>query len=124
MPSISSFLKATWTPINSRLGWKFDQVGARTGELAALERLENLYRLIMGECCDHSSAFNFEWISFITPQTLFMVGKLFSHCPSVCACVGPSVTFCYLNILKSHGWIFIIPCKHVHICKTNTLNKK
>ena len=39
-------------------------------------------------------------------------------------CVRPSVTFCFLNILKSHGWIFIKPCKHVHICKTNTLNKK
>ena len=36
--------------------------------------------------------------------------------PSVC----PSVTFCFLNILKSHCWIFIKPCKHVHICKTNT----
>ena len=36
----------------------------------------------------------------------------------------PSVTFCFLNILKSHCWIFIKPCKHAHICKTNTLNKK
>ena len=47
-------------------------------------------------------------------------GILFSHR----ACVRPSVTFCFLNILKSHCWIFIKPCKHVHICKTNTLNKK
>ena len=58
------------------------------------------------------------------PQTLFVVGILFSRCPSVCASVRPSVTLCFLNILKSHGWIFIKPCKHVHICKTNTLNKK
>ena len=62
------------------------------------------------------------------PQTLFVVGVLFSHCPSVCACVcpcvRPSVTFCFLNNLKSHCWIFIKPCKHVHICKTNTLDKK
>ena len=43
---------------------------------------------------------------------------------SVCASVRPSVTFCFLNILKSHCWIFIKPCKHVHICKTNTLDKK
>ena len=45
-------------------------------------------------------------------------------CPSVRPCVRPSVTLCFLNILKSHCWIFIKPCKHVHICKTNTLNKK
>ena len=38
--------------------------------------------------------------------------------------VRPSVTFCFLNILKSHCWIFIKACKHVYICKTNTLNKK
>ena len=53
-------------------------------------------------------------------QTLFVVGILFSRCP----CVRASVTFCFLNILKSHCWIFIKPCKHVHICKTNTLSKK
>ena len=60
----------------------------------------------------------------IPPQTLFVVGILFSHCPSVRACVRPSVTFCFFNNLKSHRWIFIKPCKHVHICKTNTLDKK
>ena len=59
--------------------------------------------------------------NFYTPQqTLFVVGILFSRCP----CVRPSVTLCFLNIFKSHCWIFIKPCKHVHICKTNTLNKK
>ena len=47
-----------------------------------------------------------------------------SVCVSVCACVRPSLTLCFLNILKSHRWIFIKPCKHVHICKTNTSNKK
>ena len=45
-------------------------------------------------------------------------------CVCVRACIRPSVTFCFLNILKSHCWIFIKPCKHVHICKTNTLDKK
>ena len=62
------------------------------------------------------------------PQTLFVVGILFLRCPCVRPCVRPSVrpsvTFCFLNILKSHRWIFIKPCKHVHTCKTNTLNKK
>ena len=42
---------------------------------------------------------------------------------SVCPCMSPSLTFCFSNILKSHSWIFIKPCKHVHICKTNTLKK-
>ena len=51
------------------------------------------------------------------------VGILFSLCPCVRSCVCPSVTFCFLNNL-SHCWIFIKPCKHVHICKTNTLDKK
>ena len=54
------------------------------------------------------------------PQTLFVGGILFSCCP----CVRPSVTLCFLNNSKSHCWIFIKPCKHVHICKTNTLDKK
>ena len=39
-------------------------------------------------------------------------------------CVRQSVMFRFLNILKSHCWIFIKPCKLVHICKTNTLDKK
>ena len=56
-----------------------------------------------------------------TPRKLCLWwGILFSRC----ACVRPSVTFCFLNILKSHCGIFLNPCKHVHICKTNTLNKK
>ena len=47
------------------MGSKFGQHGHLTVKLAALERLENLHRLIMGEICDHSSAFNFEWTFFI-----------------------------------------------------------
>ena len=58
------------------------------------------------------------------PQTLFVGGILFSRCPSVRLSVRPSVTLCFLNNSKSHCWIFIKPCKHVHICKTNTLDKK
>ena len=64
-----------------------------------------------------------------TPRKLCLWwGILFSRCPCVRACVRvcvrPSVTFCFLNILKSHCWIFINSCKHVHICKINTLDKK
>ena len=61
-------------------------------------------------------------------QTIYFFGK---NNNKVCGgytvftfSVRPSVTFCFLNILKSHCWIFIKPCKHVHICKTNTLDKK
>ena len=69
------------------------------------------------------------WLLFLyPPQTLFVGGILFSRCPcvrpSVRASVRPSVTLCFLNNSKSHCWIFIKPCKHVHICKTNTLDKK
>ena len=61
--------------------------------------------------------------SLYPPQTLFVVGyTVFTL--SVRASVRPSVTFCFFNNLKSHCWIFIKPCKHVHICKTNTLEKK
>ena len=66
------------------------------------------------------------------PQTLFVVippanfvcrgYTVFTL--SVRPCVRPSVTLCFLNILKGHCWIFIKPCKHVHICKTNFLDKK
>ena len=69
------------------------------------------------------SIWSIDW--FLYPlQTLFVGGILFSRCPSVRLCVRPSVTLCFLNNSKSHCWIFIKPCKHVHICKTNTLDKK
>ena len=45
----SSFFQAKRTPINSWIGLKFGQMGRLTVELAALELLENLHRLIMGE---------------------------------------------------------------------------
>ena len=45
----SSYLQATRTSIASRTSSKFGQIGLKTAELAALERLENPHRLIMGE---------------------------------------------------------------------------
>ena len=56
--------------------------------------------------------------------TVFTLSVRASVRPSVRPCVRPSVTLCFLNNSKSHCWIFIKPCKHVHICKTNTLDKK
>ena len=44
---------------------KFCRNRPRTYESVALEHLENPHRLIIGETCDHSSAFNFKWIFFI-----------------------------------------------------------
>ena len=62
----------------------------------------------------------FDQVQFLyPPQTLFVGGILFSRLS-----VRPSVTLCFLNNSKSHCRIFIKPCKHVHICKTNTLEKK
>ena len=45
----SSFLQVKRTTIKSWTSSKFDQIGPWTAELAALERLENPHRLIMGE---------------------------------------------------------------------------
>ena len=63
----------------------------------------------------------------IPPQTLFVVGILFSRCPSVCACVHVSScnVFCFFfNILKSHCWNFIKPCKHVHTVKSRLSERR
>ena len=45
----SSYLQVMRTSITSQTRSKFGQIGPRTAELAALERLENPHRLIMGE---------------------------------------------------------------------------
>ena len=45
----SLFFYVTSTTIKSRMGSKFGKMGPGTNELAALERLENPHRLIMGE---------------------------------------------------------------------------
>ena len=61
-------------------------------------------------------------IIYYTPRKLCRGYTVFTL--SVRASVRPSVTLCFLNNSKSHCWIFIKPCKHVHICKTNTLDRK
>ena len=61
---------------------------------------------------------------FFIPTANFVCGVYTVFTLSVRAWVRTSVTFCFLNILRSHCWIFIKPCKHVHICKVNNLNKK
>ena len=61
----SLFLQATRTLIKALMGLKFDRIRPGTYALRALVRLENPHRLIMEKICDHSSAFNFEWIFLI-----------------------------------------------------------
>ena len=61
------------------------------------------------------------------PQTVFVGGYTvftLSVRPDVRASIRPSVTFCFLNKLKSHGWNLIKPCIHIHIYRANTYNKK
>ena len=45
----SSFLQAIRTPMKSRMGSRFSQIGPWTVELSDLEHLKNPHRHIMGE---------------------------------------------------------------------------
>ena len=45
----SLFMQTTRNPIKSQMGSRIGQIGPWTAELAALERLENPHRFIMGE---------------------------------------------------------------------------
>ena len=45
----SLFLQVTMTAIKAWMGSKFGKIGPGSAELATLERLKNLHRLIMGE---------------------------------------------------------------------------
>ena len=58
----SLFFRLTRTLIKDWMSLKFCRIRPRTYELAALEHLEESP---MEKRCDHSSAFNFEWIYFI-----------------------------------------------------------
>ena len=45
----SLFLQVTMTAIKAWIGSKFGKIGPGSAELATLERLKNLHRIIMGE---------------------------------------------------------------------------
>ena len=45
----SIFLQVTMTAVKAWMSSKFGKIGPESGELAALESLKNLHRLIMGE---------------------------------------------------------------------------
>ena len=56
------YLQVTRTCIKSRTSSNFGQIEPLTMELAALERLKNSHRLIMGKCCLQASLFIFDRI--------------------------------------------------------------
>ena len=64
------------------------------------------------------------YLKIIIPPANFVCRGYTVFTLSVRPSVRPYVTLCFLNNSKSHCRIFIKPCKHVHICKTNTLDKK
>ena len=53
------YLQVMRTCIKSLMSSNFGQIGLLTTELAALERLKNSHRLIMGKWCLHASLFIF-----------------------------------------------------------------
>ena len=62
----SLFLLVTRTSITSRTRSKFGQIGLKSVDLAALERLEKSSLTYDGKkCCDHSSPFIFDCIILI-----------------------------------------------------------
>ena len=84
-----------------------------------ISKFSQLYKFLSSHSCHFVK-------NYYTPRKLCRGYTVFtlSVRASVRPCVRPSVTLCFLNNSKSHCRIFIKPCKHVHICKTNTLDKK
>ena len=70
----------SWTSSN------FGQIGPLTTELAALERLKNSHRLIMGKCYLHASSFIFNRI------IIKVAGNQYRHKSSVEFDFGPNQT--------------------------------
>ena len=61
------------------------------------------------------------------PQTVFVGGYTvftLSESPSDRLTDRVSETFSFFNNFNNHGWNFIKFCKHIHINKANTTNKK
>ena len=58
------YLQVTRSCIKSRTSSNFGQIGSLTTEFAALERLKNSHRLIMGKWCLHANSFIFYRIIF------------------------------------------------------------
>ena len=71
----SSYLQVTRTSITSRTSSKFSQIGPRTAELAALERMKKIPKTYNGEN------------DVITCPPLFLIGS-FSYLQVMRTCIG------------------------------------
>ena len=58
---------------------------------------------------------------YTPPQTVFVGG--YTVFTSIRTNESVSVTFCFLNILKTHRWNLIKLCKNIHMYKANTTYK-
>ena len=71
----SSYLQVTRTSITSRTSSKFGQIGPRTAELAALERMKNI-PWTCGKRCHHIFSAIFDWKNDVAPfSRLFFMGS-------------------------------------------------
>ena len=61
----SSYWQITRTSITSRTSSKFGQIGPRTAELAAIERLKKNPHRLMEKSCEHSNSFIIDLINLI-----------------------------------------------------------
>ena len=105
----SSYLQVTRIFITSRTSSKFDKIGPRTAELAAIERLEKkAHRLIMKKVCDHSTSFIFVFIIFILAGNENMHESLgeFKFRPDttskpriICPCASEKSMYNFVNTL-------------------------
>ena len=111
-----SYLQVTRTFIISRTSSKFGQIGPKTAELTALERLEKSpLRLIMEESCERSSSFIFDWINLILAgnEDMYKSLKEFKFRPDtttnsrvICPCT--SKTCCEHSSAYIFDWMFFI----------------
>ena len=112
----SSYLHFTRAFITSRTSSKFGQIGPRTAELAALERLEkspSTYNL-MEKSCEHSSSFIFDSIILILAgnedmhesfdQFKFQLNTT-TNSRVICPCASEKMMY---NVLNTLAPLFLI----------------
>ena len=110
-PFLWSFSYSSFKELPGKKVWEPQHVGCSmsskgpiifSGRKLRLLRLCNMHRLIWifaARTCKLVPYAGYRLIWLYHPQTLFVVGILFSHCPSVCVCacvrpcVHPSIKF-------------------------------
>ena len=110
----SSYLQVTRTSITARTSSKFGQIGPRTVELAALERLEKFPSSYREKSCEHSSSFIFESIILILAGNEDMHESLgeFKFWPDtttnsrvICPCASEKMMY---NVVNTLAPLFLI----------------